>query len=69
MPIDRLMLKPAEAAEALGVGRTKLYQLVRANAIPYRLVGKSIRIPASALRNWAEASETPAVHKGTRTGR
>ena len=53
--MEKLLLKPCEAAEALGVGRTLFYQLVKAGVIPSCRVGKSIRIPVAALKSWAEA--------------
>lgn len=57
---ERLSYRPAEAARALGVGRTTLYELVRANAIPFfRLNGKSIRIPIAALRDWMSQQTAP----------
>ena len=68
--MERLMLKPAEAAEAIGMGRTVFYRLVRAGLIPSCRVGKSIRIPVNALRQWAErqvASESPDLPNGGRT--
>jgi excisionase family DNA binding protein len=51
------MLRPSEAAMLFGIGRTKIYQLIRANVIPHRRVGKSIRIPSALLKEWAEAPE------------
>jgi len=48
------MLKPNEAAESIGMGRTAFYRLVKARAIPSGRVGKSIRIPVAALREWVE---------------
>jgi excisionase family DNA binding protein len=53
--MDRLMLRPSEAAELLGIGRTKVYELIRANQLPHRRVGKSIRVPFAQLRAWVEA--------------
>ena len=53
--MERLMLKPSEAAEAIGVGRTQLYRLIKARIIPSCRIGNSIRIPVAALRAWAEA--------------
>jgi excisionase family DNA binding protein len=53
--MERLMLKPREAAEAIGVGRTQFYKLVKAKIIPSCKVGNSIRIPVAALRAWIEA--------------
>jgi excisionase family DNA binding protein len=55
--MERLMLKPSEAAELLGIGRTKVYELIRANLIPHRRVGKSIRVPVTALKAWVERPE------------
>jgi len=52
--MERLMLKPTEAAEAIGMGRTAFYRLVKAQLIPSCRVGKSIRIPVNALREWVE---------------
>lgn len=53
--MEKLMLRPREAAEAVGVGRTVFYQLIRAGIIPSCRIGKSIRVPVAALRKWVEA--------------
>ena len=53
--MEKLMLRPREAAESIGVGRTLFYQLVKAGVIPSCRVGKAIRIPAAEFRAWAEA--------------
>ena len=53
--MERLMLRPREAAEAVGVGRTLIYRLMKAGVIPSCRVGKAIRIPVAALKAWAEA--------------
>lgn len=57
MPItDKLMLRPAEVAEAIGVSRSKAYELIAAGAIPsVRLDGGSVRVPVVALTAWIEA--------------
>jgi excisionase family DNA binding protein len=52
--MEKLMLRPSEAAELIGVGRTTFYKLVKAKEIPTCLLGKSIRIPLAALRKWVE---------------
>jgi excisionase family DNA binding protein len=57
--MERLFLKPREAAEVLGVGRTLLYELLKSGQIPSCRIGKTIRIPVEALRAWA-AAQTPA---------
>lgn len=54
--LERLLLRPAEAAEILGVSRSKLYELVAARKLPsVRLDdGRLIRIPLSALKALVE---------------
>jgi excisionase family DNA binding protein len=59
--MDKLMLTPEEAAEALGVGRSTLYDLLRLQEIPSVKIGRSRRIPVSALRDFAERLATAAV--------
>jgi len=48
-----LMLRPREAAELIGVSRSKLYALIHAGEIPSKRLGKSIRIPSHELMRWA----------------
>lgn len=45
---------PADAAEAIGVGTTKIYELITDGTVPHVLVGGFIRVPVEALRRWAE---------------
>lgn len=52
--MERLFLRPAEAAELIGFCRTSMYKLIRQEEIPFCRVGKSIRISVSALKQWAE---------------
>jgi excisionase family DNA binding protein len=59
--MDKLMLTPEEAAEALGVGRSTLYDLLRLQEIPSVKIGRSRRIPVSALREFADRLATAAV--------
>ena len=49
---DRLMLRPGEAADAIGVSRSKAYELIAAGAIPSVKVGGCVRVPVDALREW-----------------
>jgi len=52
--MERLLLKPTEAAEVIGLGRSKTYQLISSGVIPSVRIGKSVRVPVVALRNWIE---------------
>ena len=64
--MERLLVRPEEAAEVLGISRARLYELLAAGVIPSIRVGRSRRVPADALRAWvaseraAQAVEHPA---------
>jgi excisionase family DNA binding protein len=49
---ERLLYKPAEVGEAIGVSRAKAYELIADGTIPHVKVGSSIRVPVDALRAW-----------------
>ena len=46
---DQLLLTPIQAARTLGIGRSKLYELMRAGTIRSIRIGSCRRIPAEAL--------------------
>jgi excisionase family DNA binding protein len=52
--MERLLLKPTEAAEVIGLGRSKTYALISSGVIPSVRIGKSVRVPVAALRTWIE---------------
>jgi excisionase family DNA binding protein len=52
--MNKLLLTAGEAAEILGIGRTKVYELLRVGAIESVRVGASRRIPAAALDEYVE---------------
>ena len=54
--IDPLLLAPAEAARALGIGRSKLYELMREGRIRSVRIGTCRRVPATALDEFVVAS-------------
>jgi excisionase family DNA binding protein len=46
----QVLLRTSEAAHALGISRTRVYELVRAGALAHVLLGgTSIRIPRAAI--------------------
>jgi excisionase family DNA binding protein len=47
--MDKLLLTPAEAARALGVGRTKVYELMASGALASVQIGRCRRVPREAL--------------------
>lgn len=50
--MDRLLLRPIEAAEAIGVGRSRMYELLASGELPSIRIGGSVRVPVDALRAW-----------------
>lgn len=52
--MDRLLLRPSEAAEAIGIGRSKVYELLASGELPSVRIGCSVRVPVDALRAWID---------------
>ena len=52
--MNRLLLRPSEVAESLGICRTRAYDLINSGTIPSIRLGKSLRVPAETLRAWID---------------
>ncbi|MGE3273851.1 MAG: helix-turn-helix transcriptional regulator [Vicinamibacterales bacterium] len=65
---ERLMLRPVEAADAIGVSRSKVYELIAAGEIPSIRVGGCVRVPVAALQEWiaSQLVRGTEVDRGTR---
>ncbi len=50
----RLLYRPTEAADAIGVSRARAYELIAAGVIPSIRIGSSIRVPVAALQAWID---------------
>jgi excisionase family DNA binding protein len=46
---EQLLLRPTEAAQRLGIGRTKVYELMRSGELRSVKVGGARRVSATAL--------------------
>jgi excisionase family DNA binding protein len=55
MTDDRLLLRPAEAAERLGIGRTTVYELMRSGRLRSVKIGAARRVSATALAEFVAA--------------
>jgi excisionase family DNA binding protein len=51
---QRLLLRIPEVMTMLGLGRTKIYELIGSGDLPVIRVGKAVRIPVTALEKWVE---------------
>lgn len=49
---ERILYRPAEAADAIGISRARAYELIASGAMPSIRIGGSIRVPVDALREW-----------------
>jgi excisionase family DNA binding protein len=52
--MERLLLRPTEAAEVIGIGRSKMYELLARGEMPSMRVGGSLRVPLAQLREWVD---------------
>lgn len=52
--MEKLLLTPEEAGAALGVGRSRVYDLMRTRQLPSVRIGKSRRVPAAAVRAFVD---------------
>jgi excisionase family DNA binding protein len=50
MTTDKLMLRPVEVADAIGVSRSKVYELIAAGRIPSIKLAGCVRVPVDALK-------------------
>ncbi len=49
-----LLLRVPEAASLLGIGRSKLYELIAQGEIKTVRIGRSVRVPTQSLYSYAE---------------
>jgi excisionase family DNA binding protein len=55
--IERVFLRPIEVAAALGIGRSKVYDLLARGAIPHARIDNLIRVP----RAWVDQQVRAAL--------
>ena len=59
--MERLLLTPEEVAEVLGIGRTKVYELMRLGLIESVKIHGCRRIPTEAVHNYVDRLRQDAV--------
>ena len=77
--MNPVLLTVEDAAQALALGRTKVYELVETGALRSVKIGRCRRIPAHALREFVDSingcgsgeglstASTPAIDAGPRS--
>ena len=63
--MEPLFYRPIEAAEALRVSRSKVYELMNRDEIPWVRVGKARRVPVEALRQLIRTRVVDRTRGGT----
>jgi len=58
---ERLALTVPEAAERIGIGQTKVYELVARGDLPSVKIGRCRRIRVQALETWLAEREAAEV--------
>jgi excisionase family DNA binding protein len=51
---EPLLLKPREVAVRLGIGKTKVYEMLQQGQLPQIRIRGSRRVPLQALLTWIE---------------
>lgn len=52
--MQKLTLSIREAAEAIGISETKMYQLAKSQGFPSVVIGKRILVSTEGLKLWVE---------------
>ena len=51
---DRQVMRVEEVQAFLGVGRSKVYEMIARGELPALRIGRLFRVPRSALEQWVE---------------
>lgn len=57
--MESMLLRAGEVAELLGLGRTKVFEMLAAGELPTVRIGRCVRVPRSELEAWVR-SITPS---------
>ncbi len=55
-----LLLSLPEVAKALGLGRTKVYDLIATEGLPVVRFGRAVRVSVASLQQWIDQRENRA---------
>ena len=58
--METLLYKPTDCQALLSLGRSKIYELIASKQLRTIRVGRSIRVPASALKEYVEQQQAQA---------
>ena len=55
--MEKLLLKPSEAAQVLGIGRSLMYELIARREIPSVRLGRCLRVSKESIQKWIRDQE------------
>jgi excisionase family DNA binding protein len=58
--MEPMLLRAEEVAKVLGLGRSKVFEMLRANELPVVRIGRSIRVPVAQLERWIQERQESA---------
>ena len=56
--MEKILLKPFEVGQVLGIGRSLVYELIARKEIPSIRLGRCIRVPSESLQRWLKDQES-----------
>jgi excisionase family DNA binding protein len=59
--VDKLLYTPVEAAQALGVSRSTVYELIAAGVLPSVQIGSCRRVPVEGLHRYVKDLSTSGL--------
>ena len=66
--MEPLLLRAAEVAKLLGLGRSKVFAMLAAGELPVVRIGRSVRVPRAALEHWIAEHTQHANGRSEDTG-
>lgn len=57
LQVERMLYRPREAAKAMGVSVSRMYQLINSGVVPSVRLGNTIRVPVQGLRKLAQGKD------------
>ncbi len=60
--MEKLLLRPTEAAELISVSRSRIYELLANKTINSIRIGRSVRVPLDDLKAWVKEQTGDSEH-------
>lgn len=54
--MEKLLLKPGEVTELLGISKSHIYELLATGEMPSVRIGRCVRVPVASLNKWIEVN-------------